>query len=118
LKMKYPRFAPEYLENRLRHGFRELPDGSLEAKPAGNDHMRGMSTDLWPYVERIRVPTMLVIGGDSTLVTPGKLARMREGIPGLRVTTINGATHMVPQEKPVEFERAVRGFMDEIGWKG
>ena len=74
-----------------------------------------MSTDLWPYVERIRVPTLLVIGAESTLVTPEKLARMREGIPEFASVTIRGATHMVPQDRPAEFEKAMRDFMAKIG---
>jgi pimeloyl-ACP methyl ester carboxylesterase len=40
LRERYPRFAPEYYENRLRHGFRERKDGSLLPKPAGDDYMR------------------------------------------------------------------------------
>lgn len=114
LKERYPRFAPEYIENRLRYGFTEQPDGSLAPKPAGNDFMRGMSTDLWPYVERIRVPTLLVKGADSALVTPEKHARMRESIPEFASVTILGATHMVPQEKPEEFEETVRSFISKI----
>lgn len=117
LKGRYPRFAPEYYENRLRNGFKELLDGSLVPKPAGNDHMRGMSTDLWPYVERIRVPTLLIVGADSALVTPEKLDRMRESIPGFASVTIQEATHMVPQDKPEEFEKAVRAFISKITGK-
>jgi pimeloyl-ACP methyl ester carboxylesterase len=117
LKGRYPRFAPEYYENRLRHGFKELPDGSLRPKPAGNEHMRSISTDLWPYVERIGVPTLLIIGSESELVTPEKLARMKRDIKGLTVVTIRGATHMVPQDKPTEFEKAVREFMLKLDRK-
>ena len=114
LKGRYPKFAAEYYENRLRYGFVEQPDGSLKPKPVGNDKMRSVSTDLWPYVERIMVPALLVIGSESTLVTQEKLARMKSSIPSLTVVTIQGATHMVPQDKPAEFEKAVRGFLAKV----
>lgn len=114
LKERYPKFTSEYIENRLNYGFRERPDGSLAPKPAGNDYMRGMTTDLWPYVERIRVPTLLVKGAESALVTPEKHARMRGSIPEFESVTIKEATHMVPQEKPEEFEEAIRGFLSKI----
>ena len=114
LRERYPRFTPEYYENRLRHGFMELSDGSLKPKPSGNEYMRSISTDLWPYVERIRIPTLMIIGAESTLVTPEKLERMRESIPEFTSVTIRGATHMVPQDNPAEFEKAVRYFMTKI----
>jgi len=48
------------------------------------------------------------------LVTPEKLARMRRSIPDLETVTIQGATHMVPQDKPAEFEKAVKTFLSKI----
>ena len=116
LRQRYARFAEHYLENRLRHGFVERPDGSLVPKPTGNEYMRDMSTDLWPYVEMMRAPTLLVLGSESTLVTPEKHARMKKSIPGFESLTVEGATHMVPQDKPEEFEAAVRGFLNRIRW--
>ena len=116
VRQRYPGFTDHYVENRLNHGFRKMPDGSLVAKPAGNDHMRDMSTDLWPYVERMRAPTLLIIGSESTLVTPEKLERMKRSIPRFESVTVRGATHMVPQDNPVEFEEEGRGFLGRIGW--
>jgi pimeloyl-ACP methyl ester carboxylesterase len=116
LRQRYARFTEHYLMNRLRHGFVERPDGSLVPKPTGNEYMRDMSTDLWPYVERMRAPTLLVLGSESTLVTPEKHARMKKSVPGFESLTVEGATHMVPQDRPEEFEAAVRGFLNRIGW--
>ena len=116
LRQRYPRFTEHYVLNRLEHGFVERPDGSLVPKPAGNEYMRDMSTDLWPYVERMRAPTLLVLGSESTLVTPEKRARMRKSVPGLESVMVEGATHMVPQDKPEEFEAAVRGFLNRMRW--
>jgi len=116
LRQRYPRFTEHYLMNRLRHGFVERPDGTLVPKPTGNEYMRDMSTDLWPYVERMRAPTLLVLGSESTLVTPEKHARMKKSVPDFESIAVEGATHMVPQDRPQEFEVAVRGFFNRIRW--
>jgi pimeloyl-ACP methyl ester carboxylesterase len=116
VRQRYPGFTAHYVENRLNHGFRRAPDGSLVAKPAGNEQMRDMTTDLWPYVERMRAPTLLIIGSESTLVTPEKVERMRGSIQRFESVTVRGASHMVPQDTPAEFEEEVRGFLGRIGW--
>jgi pimeloyl-ACP methyl ester carboxylesterase len=116
LRQRYPGFAAEYIENRLRHGFIRRPDGSLKPKPTGSPTMTSYYTDLWPYVERIRVPAKLVLGSESPLVTPEKRERMTKLIPGLEVSTVKGASHMVPQDKPAEFEEEVRAFLQRLKW--
>ncbi len=116
LRQRYPGFAAEYVESRLRHGFMRMPDGTLKPKPTGGPTMTSYYTDLWPYVERIRVPTKLITGSESPLVTPEKRERMTKLIPGLEVTTVKGASHMVPQDKPAEFEGEVRAFLQLLKW--
>ena len=116
LKQRYPGFSQKYIENRLHHGFVKQPDGTLKPKPTGSPTMTSYFTDLWPYVERIRVPTKLVLGSESQLVTPEKKERMTKLIPGLEVVTVKGASHMVPQDKPEDFEREVRAFLTRLKW--
>jgi len=114
LRQRYPGFAAEYIESRLRHGFIRMPDNSLKPKPTGSPAMTRYYTDLWPYVERIRVPAKLVLGSESPLVTLEKRERMAKLIPGLEVSTVKGASHMVPQDKPAEFEKEVRSFLAKL----
>ena len=114
LRNRYPRFAPQYIENRLQYGFSYEVDGSLRTKPMGDARMVSYSTDLWPYVSRIRIPTLLIVGSESTLVTSEKQTRMKDRIPNLTTETIRGAGHMVPQEKPAEFEEAVKTFLSTV----
>jgi pimeloyl-ACP methyl ester carboxylesterase len=116
IKERYPGFDAYYLENRLRHGFTKQPDGSLKPKPTGSPTMTSYFTDLWPYVERIKVPTKLILGSGSQLVTSEKRERMMKLIPGLEVVTVMGASHMVPQDKPVDFEKEIRAFLKRLKW--
>ena len=116
LKQRYSSFSAEYVESRLKHGFVRQPDGSLKLKPTGSPTMTSYYTDLWPYVERIRVPAKLILGSESPLVTPEKRERMTKLIPGLEVVTVKGASHMAPQDKPVEFETEVAAFLKRLNW--
>jgi pimeloyl-ACP methyl ester carboxylesterase len=78
--------------------------------------MTSYYTDLWPYVERIRVAAKLILGSESPLVTPEKRERMVKLIPGLEVVAVKGASHMVPQDRPADFEREVRVFLQKLRW--
>jgi len=39
---------------------------------------------------------------------------MREVISGIEIVTVKEATHMVPQDNPIEFERHLRRFLERI----
>jgi pimeloyl-ACP methyl ester carboxylesterase len=114
LNERYPGFTPEYVENRLRYAFRR-ESGRLRLKPTGDVIRGGLAVDLWPYVERMRVPTLLLIGEESTLVSPEARMRMDGILPDLEAVVVRGAGHMIPQERPGEFEVLVRRFLDRVG---
>jgi pimeloyl-ACP methyl ester carboxylesterase len=114
LNERYPGFTPQYVENRLRYCLMEK-DGVLRLKPTGDVIRGGLAFDLWPYVERTKTPTMLLIGEESTLVTPETKERMKKTLPNLDVIVVSGTGHMIPQDKPEEFEGLVRRFLRKLG---
>ena len=113
LRERYPLFTDYYYENRLRHTFRREGD-VLRLKPRGDRVRGGLATDLWPYVERIETPTLLLKGEQSDLVAPKVLRRMEEAMPDLEVVEVENASHMIPQDAPDEFEGLVRGFLQKV----
>lgn len=115
LRARYPGFTEAYIGNRLRHGFVRGRDGRLRLKPIGDSIRSTLATDLWPYADRIKVPTILIVGGDSDTVKPEAVARLRAHIPRLEAVMVMGASHMVPQDRPEEFETIVRGFIRKFG---
>ena len=67
--------------------------------------------DVMERLGEIKVPTLIVTGTADQL-TPVKYARfLAESIPGARLTTVEGAGHMVMLERPAEVETAVQEFL-------
>lgn len=69
------------------------------------------SLDLRPVLDKIRNPTLVIVGAlDAT--TPPALAReLQTGIPGARLVEIADCAHCPPIEKPEEFVRLVSAFL-------
>ena len=55
--------------------------------------------------------TLLIVGENSTYVSPNNILIMRKKFSDLRVKRIGGAGHWVHVEKPIEFEHNVREFL-------
>ena len=113
-KERYGDFVDEAVENRLQYGLIKGDDGIYRRKPTGDAIRGGLSTDLWPYVERMKGPIFLMKGGTSNLVTPETLNRMKRLLRDLQVATFDGVGHMIPQGKPEEFERHLRNYLNSL----
>ena len=104
LKERYPGFTPYYVENRLKYAF-QSDRGVLKIKPTGDSIRAGMNLDLWPYVERIKVPTLLLVGGEGSVVSSEAYERMKKTVPGIETAMIPGTGHMIPHDKQEAFEK-------------
>lgn len=109
--------AEAALRHRVEHGVRRLPSGRYAWKYDRflRDQRRAggaAPVDLWPYVRRIAVPTLIVRGSESDVFAPETAKRMQELVAGSRLVEIPGAGHSIPAEAPEAFERAVREFLD------
>jgi pimeloyl-ACP methyl ester carboxylesterase len=62
----------------------------------------------------VRVPTLVVVGGDDRL-TPPKYARyLAETIPGARLVEVADAGHFPQLEQPDAVNAALRAFLREL----
>ena len=71
--------------------------------------------DALDRLDRIKAPT-LVIAGEQDLLTPPWVAReVAEGIPGARLEIItgDGTSHLLPLERPNDFNQLVTNFLAE-----
>ncbi|MGH7398442.1 MAG: alpha/beta fold hydrolase [Candidatus Rokuibacteriota bacterium] len=113
-----PRQDPDLLRQRVRHGLKRLPDGSLTWKYAKGlrDMMRAGPrdlVDLWEPLARIPCATLVVRGADSDILSPEVAKKMVERLPDGRLVEIPGAGHTVPADRPDDFVRHVRAFLGE-----
>lgn len=74
--------------------------------------------DLWAQWRRIAVPTLIVRGRQSNLLTHEVAVRMRETLqqtnPHTRLTELEGGGHWFYQEAPAAFEATARWFLDTL----
>lgn len=117
LGVMLPRGVPDWVPE-VR--FRRLDDGRLTWRSDIAGRVRWSAEGgeplipgLWPYVEELQVPTLVVRGGASPLFTTEVAERMLELNPVIRLDTIAGAGHLVHCERPAEFTAAVRPFLAE-----
>jgi pimeloyl-ACP methyl ester carboxylesterase len=111
---RYTRFTGDSVENRVKHGLKRDDEGRLTLKSRPDVMRPSLAHDLWPYVEAITIPTLMIKGSESTTVSPIAQDRMKGLIPGLEAVTVEEATHMVPQDRPAEFEGHLRRFLDRV----
>ncbi|MFI9024546.1 alpha/beta fold hydrolase [Streptomyces sp. NPDC053560] len=69
----------------------------------------------WDGLARITAPTLVIGGGADSHIPQEQLARMAELIPHAELVTIDGAGHLVHEERPREFLDAVKGFLVREG---
>ncbi len=62
----------------------------------------------------IAVPALVVAGADDRLVPPAASEALARGIPGAEFAVLAGAGHVVPVERPEEFNRLVDDFVERV----
>ena len=68
--------------------------------------------DMWDEWRGVRCPALVARGRLSTVMTHEMAVRMREAAPRVRLAELEGGGHRFHQEMPVEFETAVRWFLE------
>lgn len=66
-----------------------------------------------PIVEHT-IPTLLIVGDEDVLAPPAAMKSITEQIPHARFVAIAQAGHSAYFERPDEFNRAVRQFLQEV----
>jgi len=56
-----------------------------------------------------------MLGGRDSIVPSETVEEMKNTIYRLKVVTVDGATHTIPQNRPEAFEKEVRAFVANLG---
>jgi pimeloyl-ACP methyl ester carboxylesterase len=67
---------------------------------------------LWAQVAKIGCPTLIVRGETSNVLDRETVARMLDVMPAGEAVEIAGASHAVPQDRPVEFWSRVNAWLE------
>jgi pimeloyl-ACP methyl ester carboxylesterase len=115
LRDRQPQSTDEMLRRQAEVMTRRLPDGKRVWKRDRRLLAVYERPDLWEEWGRIIVPTLIVRGRQSNLLTHEVAVRMREAISGtaplVRLAELEGGGHWFYQEFPGAFEMTFRWFM-------
>ena len=112
------RFASEsVMRRRLAGQSQQLPGGKIGWKfdPAIREQRingtAAPAADLWPTLERITCPTLLVRGMETDLLTEETARQMVDTLAQGTLAEIERAGHMVFEDNPADFIAAVKGWL-------
>ena len=123
LRDRQPQSTDEMLLHQAECMTREISDdGRADGRRAWKRDRRLLAAyerpDLWKEWGRLSVPTLIVRGRQSNLLTHEVAVRMREEIadtaPLVRLVELEGGGHWFYQEFPGAFEMTVRWFMRAV----
>ena len=87
----------------------QAPAGIVNALKALRDR-----PDATPFLGRIAVPTLVIVGRDDALTPPAAAEKLAAAIPGAKMVVIEKAGHLSNLEQAEGFSRAVREFLAAI----
>ncbi|HZB43975.1 MAG TPA: alpha/beta fold hydrolase [Pyrinomonadaceae bacterium] len=108
--------APATLEGEP-HVVSRMREMMLGTEPEGAAAaLRGMAVrrDQTDLLERIKVPTLIVVGAEDAITPPKDSGTMHALISGSLMNVIAGAGHVSNVERPAEFNRALAEFLEAL----
>jgi pimeloyl-ACP methyl ester carboxylesterase len=100
---------PEIVERVRRMIVTTNPQGAAAA-------LRGMAVrpDQTDFLPEIIAPTLIIVGREDQLTPPVDAEMMHREIRGSQLEIIEGASHLSNLERPEEFNRALKHFLDAL----
>ena len=113
LSQRYPLLPPEAIQRRADYGYRLADDGY---RPLADDKAMvltaaGLRQDLEEEVKQLSLPTILVRGASSKLVSEAAWEKTRQLRPDLEAVEISRVDHYVPEVDPFAVATVVRRML-------
>lgn len=102
-------FAPEIPESVKNLVLNEFKYTRLD--PDATDFMGISQVDLTEATNTIKIPTLIVTGGDDVIISPRKGKLLKKQLPDARLVNIADAGHYVQVEQPSKVAREIEGFL-------
>lgn len=113
----FPRAEEDLLRYRVEHNLEHGPDGRLVWRSSsllrGDPASRRDHTDdeRWAAWKALAIPTLLIHGADSDILTDRLVARFVEVNSAVVVARIADAGHSIPIEQPEALARVINDFL-------
>src|SRR5580704_7729672 len=116
LKKSNPKIPEPILASYAHFGSKHRADGRIEWKRDPNLAKGFVPTELWRFVEKIKCPTIYILGGASRIVPPETQEKLKQTLPDVRIVVMPGLGHYPDQEATADFMPIVQSFL--AGKKG
>jgi 3-oxoadipate enol-lactonase len=85
----------------------------VEAEAYDRQAQAYLHFDALDRLDGIKAPTLVIVGEEDLLTPPWIAREVADGIPGalLKIVTGDGSSHLVPLERPDEFNQLVMDFL-------
>lgn len=120
-RMKRQSVGAEAIEQRLAESLRQAEDGSIvwrydaagiKATRLHPDPTR--IVDLWPVIDRLNLPVLVIRGEKSDFCPAATVAEMIARNPRISEAPVKGASHYVHDDAPQEFLNHLRQFLQHL----
>ena len=106
------RVSEELQRNYAHFGSKLRADGRVVWKRDPNLVKGFIPTDLWDYVNRIKAPTIYILGEASNIVPAATQQLLKTRLPNVEIVTMPGLGHYPHIEAPEDFLKLVEGFLE------
>jgi pimeloyl-ACP methyl ester carboxylesterase len=108
-----PRRTPEQVDPRVRERVREMQRHAFSVPMPEGFSLRRLDPPAIERLSEIRAPTLVIVGDHDLDEKVAMAEQLATEIRSARELVIHGVAHMVPMERPAEFNQAVLDFLAE-----
>jgi pimeloyl-ACP methyl ester carboxylesterase len=126
-RTRWPNISEAALRTRVEHSMKAGADGGVvwrhDAEGIAQARLNATPVqlvDLWPHVEALRVPTLVLRGAQSDFLSAATADEMQRRNAHIRRLEIEGAGHNVHDDNLPAFQAALNAFLADpalAGWR-
>jgi pimeloyl-ACP methyl ester carboxylesterase len=113
----FERWREDILQTYADEGTADRNDGQVELKCPPEVEAQFFEAvtkiDAWQNLSEFTMPTLVLWGADSHLISRGLADQVDEALPNAETVLVDGTTHFLPQERPDEIARLMERFLSD-----
>ena len=113
-KMPFKAWKDGFLEAYIAYGTEKTAEGTIKlcCDPVWESRcFATCSHDVWRYISKLRVPTLVLYGAESDTFLRPAVKRFKAKVPGTVFRSFEGTSHFVPMERPDESAETILAFL-------